>query len=416
MLNYISTPVFCPQAQLAQATQEACDTLSVEIYTSIQQISASCWDRTIPHHHFFLNRAYLAAFEACFPSNVECRYVVLKEQNQVLGVAYFQLLTISEANWKTGATTTTQAEGFKNQITRTLEGMVKTISGRVLVCGNMFVTGEHGFYYTSKVKPSVAFNLLYKAAEKIQNLEKEAGKKVNAIMIKDFHPDRIAQARTLKLFNLEEIQAEENMLLPIRPEWKTFDDYLQSMTAKYRTRAKSALKKGKKLERRFLSLAEIEQYQTQLHQQYKNIIDTVNFKMGVAPQHYFATLKKRLGEQFQIIGYFLDEQLVGFISLFIAPTEIEAHFIGYDPQFNRPHKIYQNVLYDIIKVGIERQVPTIWFGRTAPEIKSTVGAIPLEMNLFVKHNNYFVHQFLRPVVRRLTPPVWQQRHPFKVSS
>jgi hypothetical protein len=76
--------------------------------------------------------------------------------------------------------------------------------------------------------------------------------------------------------------------------------------------------------------------------------------------------------------------------------------------------LYLNMLYNMTKFGIENQFEKILFGRTALEIKSSIGAAPILMSGFIYHNNKFINRFIDKIFPKLEPPlVWQQRHPFK---
>ena len=56
----------------------------------------------------------------------------------------------------------------------------------------------------------------------------------------------------------------------------------------------------------------------------------------------------------------------------------------------------------------------IIFGRTALEIKSSIGAIPVNMSGFIYHNNKFVTKYIKQLFKKLEPTLhWQQRNPFK---
>ena len=54
------------------------------------------------------------------------------------------------------------------------------------------------------------------------------------VMVKDI-PDAYASSATaLARFSYRELETEPNMVLDISPQWKTYDDYLASLTSKYR--------------------------------------------------------------------------------------------------------------------------------------------------------------------------------------
>jgi hypothetical protein len=282
----------------------------------------------------------------------------------------------------------------------------------MLVAGNVFITGEHGFYYVPKFE-NQAFEALNKAIDDVLAQEKAKNDEVTAVMVKDFYENALKKAKHLQQYSYQEIIAEPNMEMEIRPEWHTFEDYLASMLSKYRVRAKSFFKKGKHLVRKDLTLAEIETHQEKLHEMYVKIADSADINLAKVSTTYFAALKRTLGDDFNIRAYFLEEKLVGFISTFKAHHELEAHFVGYDEAYNRKNAVYANVLYDIVRIGIEQKVEKIVMGRTAPEIKSAVGAVGVHLNCFVRHQSYLKNQIIGLLVNQFRQDEWVQRSPFK---
>jgi len=93
---------------------------------------------------------------------------------------------------------------------------------------------------------------------------------------------------------------------------------------------------------------------------------------------------------------------------------MEAHYLGYDKSKNAQHQIYLNMLYDLIKEGIDARVDKIQFARTALEIKSSVGAVPYDMLCYLKHKTTWKNKFLPKLLSFMVPEKeWQPRSPFK---
>ena len=93
---------------------------------------------------------------------------------------------------------------------------------------------------------------------------------------------------------------------------------------------------------------------------------------------------------------------------------LETYFLGYDETIQKENMLYLNMLYNMTKYGIENGFNRIIFGRTALEIKSSVGAIPVQMSGFIYHTNPWINRFMKIIFKQLEPKVqWQQRHPFK---
>ena len=113
-------------------------------------------------------------------------------------------------------------------------------------------------------------------------------------------------------------------------------------------------------------------------------------------------------------AYFLDEKLVGFTTTINNGHELEAHYLGYDAKVNGPTMLYLNMLYDMIKYGIEIGVNDIVLSRTALEIKSSVGAKPVNMYFYLRHQKTHTNKLLPMLLSYLTPNQdWEPRNPFK---
>lgn len=112
-------------------------------------------------------------------------------------------------------------------------------------------------------------------------------------------------------------------------------------------------------------------------------------------------------------AYFLEDELVGFLTALANNNHLDAHFIGLNYDLNKAHAIYPRILNDYIRIGIEKQVSHINFGRTASEIKTTVGAKPSKLTCYIKHKMPFINQMIKPFIKRITLKDFKQHTPFK---
>ena len=72
------------------------------------------------------------------------------------------------------------------------------------------------------------------------------------------------------------------------------------------------------------------------------------------------------------------------------------------------------MLYDLIKEGLDKKVARIDMSRTAVEIKSTVGAVPHDMYLYLKHTNTFLNKSVETVLSFVKPEAdFVIRSPFR---
>ncbi len=64
--------------------------------------------------------------------------------------------------------------------------------------------------------------------------------------------------------------------------------------------------------------------------------------------------------------------------------------------------------------GIKHQFKQVIFARTAMEIKSSIGAKPHNMHIYLKHTNNIIANTVLKLIVKYANPVrdWEERHPF----
>ena len=112
-------------------------------------------------------------------------------------------------------------------------------------------------------------------------------------------------------------------------------------------------------------------------------------------------------------GYYLGDKLIGFSTATSFGEVLDGNFIGLDYDYNQEYAVYQRMLYDFVQHAIEIGAKQVKIGRTAEEIKSGVGAQPVEMKFYAKHRNKVTNALLRPFIQKLKPNDFNLRKPFK---
>ncbi len=403
----------CPLTAMKAQENVAAQTIELKFFDSIHQIPVGFWDNCIPLSQTFLHRKYLTAFEQAHIDSVGVRYVTMLKGGEPVAWAFIALVRIEGSNLQLEEKKDRWLQNMGVLFKNYMRSKVNNMETRMLICGNPFISGQHGFYYSTKIEADEAFCELNKAIDHIIQVEKSKKDTVDAVMVKEFEENVLKHARFLNTQGYKEVAGLPDMVLPMREEWYCFEDYLQSMTSKYRTRTKSYRKKGKDLVRKDLNIEDIQANIQTIHQLYIEMADGAEINLLSAAAQYFVELKRQFNSQFKILAYYLKEELVGFISYFVTEHHLEAHYVGYQHSLNRSHGLYANILYDLVNEAIKYRVKTLAFGRTAHEIKSTVGAVPVNSNSFMRHQNFIGNRVLVPIINRLRDDDWEQRHPFK---
>ena len=284
---------------------------------------------------------------------------------------------------------------------------------KLLTCGNTFVSGEHGVFIKENQDKKAIIKELAESINHFVNSDKKLKKQIDAFLIKDFANESLFITNALKDFSYHPFSVEPNMQLVLHTDWQNFDDYLASMKTKFRVKAKKAFKQSAHIRIEEITLINIEEQLPKMTVLYEKVASNAGFNLGSFNLETYKDLKEKFGENYILKSYWLEDKIVGFISGIINKDSLDAHFVGIDYQLNREHAIYQRMLYDYIEIAINRKLKTLNFGRTASEIKSSVGAIPQDLTMYLRHQKTIKNKILKLFLQRVQPTPFQQKFPFK---
>lgn len=394
-------------------TAELTESYRFEFFRSIDA-AGQAWDIAAPTQDIFLQRPFLRVMEANPPLGMSFGYLVFYKKEEPVGIALCQIKYFKGEESLTDLEVPRQDACFFGGLAKWFKRWVagKT-SADILICGNMLLTGEHGFSFDpQKINSSEAMILLEKSINHVVEKMGEEGVKMPVILVKDIAPPQQNQARLLVKKGFTEFDIQPNMVLDL--SFENMDAYLGAMSTKYRTRAKRAFKKLDGIQRRKLSYQEIQDELPTIYRLYKEIANNAGFNMVDLNEQYLAALERDLGNHFNLYAYYLDGKLVAFYTTIQNYEELDAHFLGYEKALNHDYQLYLNILYDIVRLGLEAHCKRIVFARTALEIKSSVGAVAHELSCYLKHQNTVVNKLVPTILDYLKPvEAWHPRHPFK---
>jgi len=376
---------------------------SFTIFTSADALPAE-WD-TIARANIFLSRAYLAVLEKAAPANMQCHFIALYRENKLCGVALCQYLNLSKV------ATFGQAEEEKFSLRRYI---FKKFSSHILFIGNNMLTGQNAYVMSDDIAEIDALKLMHAA---LQSLVKSYRKKcvyINVTGVKDFDETEMPNFEEAGFKGFHKFTTQPNMIFHIRPEWKNMDDYLAALNTKYRTQYNRSRKKAEGITKRKLTLNCIIDYEQRLQELYLTVAGNASFNTFHLPANHFRVFKEELGDDFLLYGYFDGDKLVGFSTLIKNGDDFDTYFLGYDDAIQRDKMLYLNMLYDMAAYSVKKQYKHVIFGRSAMEIKSSVGAKAVTVYGVIKHTNPAINIFMSKLFAYFDPKVnWKERNPFK---
>ena len=361
------------------------------------------WDNLVPHD-LFLKTTYLEALAKSSPNNISLYYVGFYNQSELIGVALIQRVQLYLNDIFRNHNDSCFTERFKNLVS-------KVLKGNILVVGNLTHTGQHGIYFNTDKRSYAEFlDALFQALIALKtDIKNDYNKRIRAFLMKDYFldDDINSNENALNNFGFHKLTVQPNMVLEVKSNWNTFDDYISDLNKKYRDRYKSARKKAKPIVKKELTSEAVQNESEIFYNLYKNVSDNAKINTFILPENHFLEFKTHLDKSFKVFGYYLDEKLVGFYTLILNNTSLETYFLGYDSQYQYKNQLYLNMLYDMLQFGIENSFKNIIYARTAMAIKSSVGAKPLKMVMYLKHTNWLMNALLKVIFKLMNPKVKQ---------
>ena len=387
---------------------------SFSLFENSERVNRTEWLSITQNNSIFLEIDFLRLLEKVDNTIVTSRYILVYKNKVPCGIIYFQIIDFKAEVF--GSILADKVETIKsakmNLFEKYLDANKNETILRLFTCGNNLVSGEYGFKFLNTVSEESQSELLLKIIDVIGKEEKLSGA-ISAILIKDFE----TPLQPEKLFENEKYTpffVEPNLVVDLPETVNSIEGYILLFSKKYRNRAKTILKKGAVISQKILEKQDINLLESEIYQLYENIYERAKFKLIKLPKHYFFETKKLFPEKFLMRGFFLEDKLVAFNSCFLLnESTLEAHYIGLDYELNTQYELYQNILYCMISTAIENKKQKVNLGRTAAEIKTTVGAKVQDLICYIKPQNTISKIIQKPFISFLEPSEWVARNPFK---
>ncbi|MEZ4787370.1 MAG: GNAT family N-acetyltransferase [Flavobacterium haoranii] len=380
------------------------ENITFKIYNSVTDLPQN-WDK-VSHYNHFLQKPYLSVLEKSAPTNMECFFIGIFEKEELIGTALAQYLDLNKL----------ESFGERDNCfkTKIRNFVFRNFASHVLFIGNNMITGQNGYTFIKPIDFKYVSNVMMQCSTALIQHFKEKKITIHIVSFKDFYTECSVELKKYDFGSLYEFSAQPNMIFYLNKNWKTKEDYIQTFSKKYRDQYKRAHKKIEGIDVRELSYDDVVKYEPNIYNLYYYVAKNAPFNTFFLDKHHFSTFKKQCGNRFRICGYFLNEKLVGFHTILLNGETLETYFLGYDETIQKESMLYLNMLYNMTEFGIENGFKKIIFGRTALEIKSSIGAEPVNMSGFILHTNKWVNKLMDKIFPKLEPEVhWQPRHPFK---
>lgn len=374
------------------------------IFTKTSELPSK-WD-VVAQQNAFLQTPYLSVLEQSAPTNMECFFIGIFEGEELIGVSLAQYLNVDKL--------ISFGERLHCMKTRVRNFAFRQFASHVLIIGNNMITGQNGYAFSKSIDFNDISILLRSMADEIIQYFKKKCIRIHLVSFKDFYEECATGLKQHHFQSLFDFTVQPNMIFRLHSDWKSMAEYVSSLSKKYRDQFKRSHKKYEGIECVELTWEQIQQNESRIYELYYHVALNASFNTFFLAPNHFSTFKKQCGNRFKLFGYYFEGKLVGFHTLLLNGKTLETYFLGYDASLQKEKMLYLNMLYNMTEFGITHQFERIIYGRTAMEIKSSIGASPIPMHGFMYHTQPLINRCVPQLFKNLEPPVaWEQRHPFK---
>ncbi|PQJ75262.1 GNAT family N-acetyltransferase [Polaribacter gangjinensis] len=377
-------------------------------FSRIDAISIEIWEDLDCENNRYFHRNFLKSVEKNHPE-IDFYYQILFDNNKK-ACAIFSIQIIDF-----------EINSIKNnfrllikkiqKVTNKIPFLPSSRPFKILIVGNTFISGEHGFFIKETLDKKLVLKEFSKAILQFSNSQSQL--QIDAILCKDFKYESLSSTSVFEKFQFKRFSVEPNLVMEINENWKNFNDYLSALKTKFRIKAKKALQQSSELKLIEISPENCEHQLIKMTELYQKVSSNAGFNLANFNVATYKDLKQAFGENYLLQSYWIDDKMVGFLSGMITNNSLDAHFVGIDYSLNKQYAIYQRMLYDYIKIAIDKNLKFVNFGRTASEIKSSVGAIPQDLTIYFRHKKRITNRILHLFLQRVQPTAFQQKFPFK---
>jgi len=399
--------------------------LGFALADSVSYIAPEPWDEVTRGSSLFLGRSYLAALEAEGSEDVVSRYALVFHGPKPVAAVAAQLIRISaeklarleapsepDAKHKDDPVSRAFVHARAKVMSKLRLGALKRVKARVLVCGNVFSWGMHGVAFASGEDRAALWPAVAEALYRIRRAEKLSGQ-MDLILIKDL-PAGDEGARALKTFSYRPLETEPDMVLKIPPAWRSYEDYLASLSSRYRKTAQRIAKDfgdgGFRVER----LEALEPHAVRLHELYREVHDEAKVRLAAIRPGLLPALARALGGDFRCTVARRGSEIVGFVTTLRDGDRAIGYYIGFDRAVNSEAPVYFRLLQSVVADAIELGVRELSLGRTALEPKARLGARAAPLEVWIRHRVPVLNLLVRSLLGTVPHAEAPERDPFKV--
>jgi predicted N-acyltransferase len=378
----------------------------------IDLLDGARWDALVADRGPLLQRAYFRELERALPDNLDLRYALLVRGDEPVAALAMQIVGLVGARLRVQPAA--PRAGLRGLAERAVGKLVDRVTARALVVGNVLTYGNHGVAIRAGLEadPDV-WHGVGEAAYRVRRAEQHAGS-ADFLLVKDLTAPQLTASGLLRDLGYRPVETEPDMVLTLRPEWRTHADYLAALTGKYRKNVRARVLDPVAAAGLVVQpITDVAGAAARLHELYLAVHANAALRPVTLAPGYWQALARGAGDRVRFAGVRTQDRWLGFVvTLLDGGDTAIAYHIGFDREAAAELPLYLRLLHRTIEDGIALGARRLSFGRTALEPKAMLGARPLPLHVWVRHRQPVLNKAMRALLGRIHHDDAPERNPF----
>jgi predicted N-acyltransferase len=344
----------------------------VKVINSICEINKDDWDNIVGEKRILFSYNYLKAVELSKLPNFKHIYVLVYSNDKIVAHTCVNLMRYPLETF---------LDGIAKKILFLFRKVIPFNSFyiKTLECGGAASLGNPVSINKDENNQYEIMNLMI---EQIENIFKDSNATI--LLFRDFFESDLHNLLpSFEKYNYFKIKIYPLTTLKIK--WNSYNEYINSMRSHYKYKVKRTEKKIQDKNIQIELIDDFNKYSKSLYSLWMNTYNNAKeYQREIINEDYFINIKKYLGVKVKILAAVKKEKILGFFLLFDNNSIIDFLYSGLDYQNNYKYSIYYNLLYNLVRLGIEKKIKKIDMGMTTYIPKTELGCDLEYISVFIK--------------------------------
>jgi predicted N-acyltransferase len=380
--------------------------ISIKTYKSINNITTTDWNAANADSDYFKSHEFLQIIEASNIENSTFWYIMVFENNEIIGAAVFSSFIVSLDLFLDK-----QGKKVVKLIRKLFPDFLRI---RFLFCGLPISLGKDTILIKDKRYATAILDAIVKESKSIAKTNK-----IKITNFKEFYLDE--KLGLTHLLSLGFIKSWSIPYVDFYNKYENFSDYLQALRHSFRRQIKRNLSKvnfealGIVQEKLNFDHAIIEIINpghaeaNTIYEQYINIMSKANSVLEFLNLDFFINFLKNTNQS-KILILRKDSVIIGNAILVEEGNKLTFMLIGIREEYRNAYSTYFNILNAVIAYGIQNKFEKIGMGQTSYYAKTRMGGQLAPMVTYNYSSNKLIHIVLKVFNKLIFPDVNSQQY------